>query len=120
MQATCSYGGSQTPIRPAASTSKPKSERILGNVGSLVGKKVGIKSVIWKLKTGSGWHHEVWVDPTGSGSNWKRYGVKEFPSWGVDQSTSTIAPNQQVEFRNDCSGAKWLSTEVREIIPPSG
>jgi len=100
---------------PHPDTTKPKPEKTLGNVGSLVGKKVGIKSVIWK--GGSGWHQEVWVDASGSGSNWKKFGAKDFSSWGATKTTSTKAPNQQVEFRNDCSGAKWLSLDVSEIVP---
>jgi hypothetical protein len=100
---------------PHPDTTNPKPEKVLGNVGSLANKKIGMKSIVWK--SGTGFHHEIWVDPTGSGTSWKKYGQREVTSWGASKKTSTFPSNQQVEFRNDCKGAKWLSSSIVEISP---
>ncbi len=104
---------------PHPSTSKPKPETVLGNVGSLVGKRVGIKSIIWKK--GAGYHHEIWVDPSGAGNSWKKYGERDNTSWGAHANSriSQRPVDQQIEFRNNCAGAKWLFTEIAEIYPPT-
>ncbi len=90
----------------------------LGNVGNLRNKQVGIKSIVWK--TLSGWHQELWVDTTASMTRWRKMGFRNFTSWGYKKTTSQFALTgpQQVEFRVDCSQAKWLAWSVQEIIPP--
>ena len=100
---------------PHPKTTKPKPEQTLGNAGSLANKKVGIKSIVWKA--GTGWHQEIWIDASGSGSNWKKYAAKDFSSWGANNKSSTRPANQQIEFRIDCHGAKWLANSIVEISP---
>jgi hypothetical protein len=90
-----------------------KSQQSLGSIGNVKGKRVSIKSVI--MKTSNGAHQELYVDPTGNGSNWKKMGARDISSWGNSKKSSSISSNQQVEFRVDCSGAKWLSWDVSEI-----
>lgn len=96
-----------------------KQQKTTNSVGNIAGKQVGIKSVIWR--TGGMVHHEIWVDPTGSGTNWQWMGARDIPQWGVgSQTTNMITKNgspQQVEFRNDCKGTRWVWTEVAEIVP---
>jgi hypothetical protein len=97
-----------------------KSQQSLGSVGNLQGKKVGIKSI--SIKTSGGVHQELYVDPTGSMSNWKKMGSRDISQWGNSQKSNKIGAKggpQQVEFRVDCSGAKWLSYDVSEIAPSS-
>lgn len=105
----CCFGGEG----PHPSTTK--CQKKLGNVGNLSGKKVAIKSVIWK--TGSGGHQELYVDVSGSGKKWRKMGERDFSKWGESQTTNKISSSQQVEFRVDCAKAKWLSNDVAEIKP---
>ncbi len=100
---------------PHPETTSPKPETAIGNVGSVANKKIGFKSIIWNQ--GGKWHHEVWIDVTGSGSNWKKAAQMDFTEWGNVKKSSTPASNQQIEFRCDCNDAKWLATEVVEIVP---
>lgn len=110
---SCAWGGEG----PHGGTTN-KNQGSLGSVGSLAGKKVGIKSVIWKTATGA--HQELFVDPSGAGTSWKKMGARNMTQWGDKQKTSTPSSSQQVEFRVDCTQAKWLSTSVAEIKPPAG
>lgn len=108
---TCAWGGEG----PHGGTTN-KNQGSVGSVGSLAGKKVGIKSVIWK--TASGAHQELFIDVSGAGTSWKKMGTRDITQWGDKQKTNKVASNQQVEFRVDCTQAKWLSTSVVEIQPP--
>jgi hypothetical protein len=66
-----------------------------------------IKSVIWKNTTGV-LRHELWVDPTGSSTQWQFMGTNDEPQWGVRNDLTNVITKkggpQQVEFRNDCKG----------------
>ena len=101
---------------PKTSNPKPENDGNAGNAGSLVNKRVGIKSIVWKIS--SGYHHEVWVDPTGSGTRWTRYAQRNVSSWGVESKKSVRPAAQQIEFRNDCHGAKWSGFRIDAISPP--
>jgi hypothetical protein len=108
---SCAWGGEG----PHGGTTN-KNQGSIGNAGSLANKKVGIKSVIWK--TASGAHQELFVDPSGSGTSWKKMGARDMTQWGDKQKTNVPSSSQQVEFRVDCTQAKWLSTSITEIKPP--
>lgn len=91
---------------------------IKANVGDVTGKKVGIKGVVWD-KGGGTFHQEFWVDVTGTGESWEKVAERDMTEWGHEEKTSTpAASDQQVEFRCDCSEAKWEATEVIEIAMP--
>ena len=55
---------------PHTNAGMDKKQMKIGSVGSLAGKTVGIKSIVWKTPNGA--HQELWVDPTGSGTKWNR------------------------------------------------
>ncbi len=60
------------------------------------------------------------VDHTGSGTQWRWMGARNISEWGAHDKTNIVAYKggpQQVEFRNDCHGAKWLYTDISEIYP---
>jgi hypothetical protein len=62
---------------PHPKTSKPKPECGVGcpSADNLVARIVDIKSIVWKIS--GGYHHEVWVDPSGVGTKWHRYGQRD-------------------------------------------
>ena len=80
-------------LYPKTSNPKPENDGNAGNAGSLAGKRVGIKSIVWKIS--GGYHHEVWVDPTGSGTKWHRYAQRNVSSWGVENKISQRPRDQQ-------------------------
>jgi hypothetical protein len=96
----------------------------LDSIGSVEGKKIGIKAMTWANSDGTR-HFEGWVDPTGTGNSWKFAAQQDVAEWGqatdctgkATQSSSTIPSDQQVEFRCDCPDAQWEKTTVQEIIP---
>jgi hypothetical protein len=107
-------------------TTSPKPTKVFGNIGSVAGAKIGVKSIVWK--TSGGGHHEMWVDKTATGNNWQKVAEWEFTSWGGKGSdgmqgrddgknTTQIASNLTLEFRCDCDGAQFSSLSVDEIVP---
>ena len=86
------------------------------NVGSLEGKKVGVKGVSWDNGNGTR-HFEGWVDVTGTGTSWEKVVQQDLSEWGDKKKTGTPASDQQVEFRIDCDNAKWVANDIIEIQP---
>ena len=111
----CSFGGEG----PHPDTDK--SQMKLKNVGNLQGKTVGIKSIIWRH--GAGAHQELYIDTTSLGRRWVFVGKRDIATWGNSRKSNRITETgqpQQVEFRVDCSKARWIGTSVAEINPPLG
>jgi hypothetical protein len=48
---------------------------VVASAGNLVARIVDIKSIVWKIS--GRYHHEVWVDPSGVGTKWHRYGQRD-------------------------------------------
>lgn len=86
----------------------------LGNVGSLKGKTIGMKFVIWPGSGGA--HQELYLD-IGNGQ-WKLMGTRDGPC-GKDKKSTTPAPNHQVEYRIDCKNVTIQCSSVVEIVPGS-
>lgn len=89
-------------------------QKTLGNVGSLRGKTVGMKYIIWPGSGGA--HQELYLD-AGNGQ-WKFMGSRE-GSCGKDKTSTTVSKNQQVEFRIDCKNVTIKCASVNEIVPSS-
>lgn len=104
---------------------------IKSSIGSIDGKKVGIKGVTWDNGNGTR-HMEGWFDITGTGESWEKVVEEDITEWGKtsdpcsSNATETATPSdpipksgggQQVEFRCDCDNAKWLASSVIEIVP---
>jgi hypothetical protein len=85
-----------------------------GNVGTVGGKKVGFKHIIWKA--GSNIHQEAWVNTTGS---WSKIGEFDRATCGNVKTSTSPAKNAEVEFRADCGNVVFHSTEVVAITPPA-
>lgn len=85
----------------------------LGNVGSLKGKTIGMKYIIWPGSSG-GAHQELYLD-TGNGQ-WRKMGQRDGPC-GKDKKSTTVSKNQQVEFRIDCKNVTVQCASVNEIVP---
>jgi hypothetical protein len=88
----------------------PKTTKLYngGSVGSVKGKKVGVKAVIWRIP--SGHHVEGYVD---IGTGWKKMVAGDNPG-----GKFTKDPNQQVQFRID-DKATFHCAIVQEIRPPT-
>src|SRR3982750_1066543 len=84
----------------------------LGNVGSLRGKTIGMKYIIWPGSGGA--HQELYLD-TGNGQ-WRKMGQRDGPC-GKDKKSTTVSKNQQVEFRIDCKNVTIQCASVNEIVP---
>jgi hypothetical protein len=97
---------------PHPKTSKCK--KVVGNVGSIKGKRIGLLHAIWKGSGGA--HSEVWID---SGSGFKKIGVYD-GACGNAKTSTTPSSAQQVQFRCDCSGVKVESMNVYEIAGGGG
>lgn len=107
----CCFGGEGP--HPATTTC----QTIAGNVGSVAGKLIGLKGVIWALPTG-GAHQEIWVDLAANGS-WKKIGQRNVTACGKTKTTTKPVANQQIEFRTDCKGVDIRCATVAEIRPPA-
>jgi hypothetical protein len=102
---------------PHPDTTKDSKEGVIvDSVGSVDGKKVGLKGVTWDNGNGTR-HFEGWVDVTGSGTSWQKVAEQDLAEWGNNEKTGTIASDQQVEFRCDCDGVSWEAADVIEIQP---
>ncbi len=87
-------------------------QQTAGNVGSLTGKIIGMKYIIWPGTGGA--HQELYLD-TGGGQ-WKLMGTRD-SSCGKDKKSTTVSANQQVEFRIDCKNVTIKCSSVNEITP---
>jgi len=85
-----------------------------GNVGTVGGKKVGFKHIIWKA--GSNIHQEAWVNTTGK---WTKTGEFDRSTCGNIKTSTAPAKGAEVEFRSDCANVVYHSTEVVAITPPA-
>jgi hypothetical protein len=102
-----SFGGEGP--HPHTSTSQKK----IASLGSLTGKSLGLKGIIWPLATG-GAHLEAWVD---LGAGWKKMGTWDRATVGFSKTETKPAANQEVEFRIDCVGVTVKCAQVNEIKP---
>jgi hypothetical protein len=68
-------------------------------------------------KTASGVHQETWYD---DGSGWKKAAVYDIAACGHHQTSTSPAPNSEVDFRCDCSSVTYSGTDVAVINPPRG
>lgn len=118
---------------PHPETTSPKPTKVFGNIGSVAGAKIGVKSIVWKTSGGGHneideGHHEMWVDRTATGNNWQKVAEWDFTSWGGKgsdgmqgdddgENTNRIPSNLTLEFRCDCNGAKFSNLSVDEIVP---
>lgn len=82
------------------------------NVGSLGGKRVGFKAVIWK--SGTTIHQENWLD---TGGSWRKVNEYNRTDCGKDKKSTGPVANAEVEFRIDCSSAVFACTSVVPISP---
>jgi hypothetical protein len=83
---------------------------VTGNAGNLVGKKVGVKAVIWK--NGPSIHQEVWID---SGGGWQNRGKRDVPSCGKLQKSTGPSANGTLEIRCDCSNVVFHCSDLVAI-----
>jgi hypothetical protein len=71
--------------------------------------------MIWRVSGGV--HQEIWYD---NGSGWKKGGEWNRASCGHLKTSTAPDPNQEIEFRTDCSNATFSGTDVAVIRPPGG
>ncbi len=111
---------------PHPKTTDPKPTKVIGNIGNVKNKKIGVKSIVWK--TSGGGHHEMWVDKSASGNNWEKVAEWEFTAWGArgsdgmdgkdgGRNTDKVPSKSTVEFRCDCDDATFEDLSVVEIEP---
>lgn len=82
------------------------------SIGKIVGKKVGLKSVIWPLSSG-GAHLEFYADASG-GTNWKQL----FSGDNLCGKKFKRDSSQQVQLRIDAApGVKADNVTCAEIVP---
>jgi hypothetical protein len=84
------------------------------NVGSIKGKKVGIKGVIWPISGGA--HLEGYMDVTATGK-WQKVVTYE-GQCGKDKKSSRPVGSQQIQFRVDSIEPKMECAVINEIKPP--
>jgi hypothetical protein len=82
--------------------------------GTVGGKKIGFKHIIWK--TGATIHQEAWVNLTGK---WTKAGVYDRSTCGFNKTSTAPTSNAEVEIRSDCANVVYHSSEVVPITPPS-
>jgi hypothetical protein len=112
---------------PHPTTVKDSTQGVIkASIGSVGGKKIGIKGVTWLNSDGASRHVEGWVDVTGAGTSWEKVVEDDLTSWGnettatvneVPKSESQPGEGQIVMFRVDCDQANWVFGEVIEIVP---
>jgi hypothetical protein len=102
----CGFGGEGP--HPSTTTF----QTVTGQAGNLVGKKVGVKAVIWK--SGASIHQEIWVD---SGGGWVNRGKRNVTSCGKEKTTTGPSPGSTLEIRCDCSNVVYHCSEVVAIRP---
>jgi hypothetical protein len=82
--------------------------------GTVGGKKIGFKHIIWKA--GATIHQEAWVNTTGK---WVKAGVYDRSTCGFNKTSTAPTSNAEVEIRSDCANVVYHSSEVVPITPPS-
>ena len=103
-----SFGGEGPHPQTTPSGSNP-----VGNVGSVYGKVIGLKGVIWS--TGAGQiHQEAWVD---TGGGFRKIGQNNRSTCGYQKTEVNPVSSQDVEFRFDCASVSYMCTSVTEIRP---
>ena len=84
------------------------------NVGSIKGKLVGIKAVIWPI--GSGAHLEGYMDVNATGK-WEKVVTYE-GACGKSKTSKTPVASQQIQFRVDSIEPTMKCAVINEIKPP--